>query len=737
MTTNVPNYTLRREHLPLRGGDEWLLTNGLGGFAFGAASGVPGRRYHGWLVAAMSPPVGRVVALSACAEWLVVRVPGEGGGGGGDGAVRRFDLTTFRFVGEDGEQGAGVESPGGLVRLERFERTQTSCRWTYDVGEAGARVTRELFLFRHANAASVRYEVEFKGSGGAGTGGRLKGEAWLEVRPFTPMRDFHALTTREDDGAFSVTDDPGQGERGVRVASRVGAVTISLHQGEGRFSHGRQWWKNFLFTRDRERGQSCVEHWFSPGAFVAPLGASGVVELRAVVEGSELTSGATADAQRVESVRLEALVAAVETGGTARPMTHADRAIAGVLVSAADQFVVRRVSQGSPTLTSIIAGYPWFSDWGRDAMISLPGLLLSCGRLDEARDVLIAFAGLRRKGLIPNCFENASGQPQYNTVDASLWFIHACCEYVRCGGDAGAFTRHLRPACVEVIEAYRAGTDFGIKVDERDGLLAAGNARTQLTWMDAERDGVVFTPRAGKAVEVNALWYNALRSLAAAVEKDAPRTARELSQVADAVARNYERAFWNPARECLFDCAPVTATSGGGGTVMAAGADDVRPNQVFAVSLPHSPLSRARQQAVILAVHKELATPLGLRTLPRAHASYRARYEGDLVARDGAYHQGTVWPYLMGPYVEAILRVENFSAPAKTRCRELLTPLLAELLGVDAGSKAPLPVRSLCEIYDGDDVPAIGRRRAEGCPMQAWSVAELLRAWVMTGEEKR
>ncbi|MFO0832338.1 MAG: amylo-alpha-1,6-glucosidase [Phycisphaerales bacterium] len=732
MPPGVPNSVFRKEQIPARGGDEWLLTNGLGGFAFGCASGVPGRRYHGWLVAAMSPPVGRVVALAACAEWLVVRA---GGGEGAEAELRRFDLSTFRFVGEEGAQGAGVASPGGAERLERFERTQTSCRWSYAVPEVGARVTRELFLFRHANAASVRYGVEW-GKDGPGIG-----EAWLEVRPFTPMRDFHGLVSREDEGAYSVSDDGG-GDRGVRVASRVGAVTVALDGGGGgRFSHGRQWWRNFLFTRDRERGQPCVEHWFSPGAFVVPLRCQGqrpgaqLVEVRAAMEGSASLPADTAEAQRAEAGRLESLADAVaRRAGGERPFTTADRAIAGVLAASADQFVVRRVSQGSPTLSSVIAGYPWFSDWGRDSMISLPGLMLACGRLEEARDTLVAFAGLRRRGLIPNCFDNGSGQAQYNTVDASLWFVHACCEYLRAGGDASVFARSLRPACLEIIDAYRAGTDFGIRMDERDGLISAGTAQTQLTWMDAERDGVVFTPRAGKAVEVNALWYNALRSLALVLEHDAPRTARELSQVADVVARGYEKAFWNPQLECLFDSAPVTLGSGqgAGGTVMAADADAVRPNQIFAVSLPCSPLTRVHQQAVILSVHKELATPLGLRTLARSHPMYQARYEGALAQRDAAYHQGTVWPYLMGAYIEAILRVEKFSAPAKTRCRELLTPLLAELLGVDTGARTPLPVRSLCEVYDGDEVAGLGRRRAEGCPMQAWSVAELLRAWVLT-----
>ncbi len=613
--------------------------------------------------------------------------------------------------------------------------------------EVGARVTRELFLFRHANAASVLYEIEWPGSGAASAGG---GEAWLEVRPFTPMRDFHALTTREDDAGLSVTDD----ESSVRVASRVGALSVALHSSPsvaGRFSAGRQWWRNFLFTRDRGRGQPHVEHWFSPGAFVVPLQTPAqargrsepqVVELRAVLEGSDPLPASTADAQRAEVARLDQLAAAMTArADKARPITPADRAIARVLTSAADQFVVHRATQGAAALTSIIAGYPWFSDWGRDTMISLPGLLLCCGRLDEARDALVAFASLRKKGLIPNCFDNGSGQPQYNTVDASLWFIHACCEYLRAGGDAVVFTRSLRPACLDIVDAYRVGTDFGIRMDERDALIAAGNAQTQLTWMDAQRDGVVFTPRAGKAVEINALWYSSLRALAAAIEKDAPRTARELSQIADVVARHYEAAFWNPQKECLFDLAPISVGGGGGagssggtaaGSVMAADADAVRPNQLFAVSLPFSPLSRARQQAVILAVHKELFTPLGLRTLARSHPSYQPRYEGDLAHRDGAYHQGTVWPWLMGPFVEALLRVESFSAPAKARCRELLAPLLAELLGMDAGSKAPLPIRSLCEVYDADEVPELGRRRAEGCPMQAWSVAELLRAWAMT-----
>jgi predicted glycogen debranching enzyme len=367
---------------------------------------------------------------------------------------------------------------------------------------------------------------------------------------------------------------------------------------------------------------------------------------------------------------------------------------------AARQFVVARRS-GRPGAVSVIAGYPWFADWGRDSMISLPGLLLSTGRLDEARAVLETFADHMRDGLLPNCFHDDEA-PRYNTVDASLWFVHAVHAFGQARG--AAIPPRLLRACHEVIDAYTAGIG-SIALDPADGLIKAGDPASALTWMDAARGGEVFTPRRGKAVEINALWHHALRCLA---EVDGPtKRGQALDGLAAQCAESMRQAFWWPQRDCLHDVLVETADGWRGNERM-------RPNQVLAVSLAHSPLSEVQQRSVVAAVQRDLLTPYGLRTLAPDDPAYRGRYEGDLMQRDAAYHQGTVWPWLMGPFVEAVLRIGGFDRPSAERARTLLDPLLAEL---DTGC-----LNQLAEVYDGD-----APHRPSGCPAQAWSVAEVLR----------
>ena len=370
------------------------------------------------------------------------------------------------------------------------------------------------------------------------------------------------------------------------------------------------------------------------------------------------------------------------------------------LAEAAGQFVVKR-RMGEQWLTSIIAGYPWFADWGRDTMISLPGLLLCTRRLAEARAVLLAFARHLRNGLIPNFFHDTD-PPAYNTVDASLWFVHATREYLRLSNDSNC--AEIIDACRAIISAYRNGTDLHIRMDE-DGLVTSGDETSQLTWRDAKRDGVVFTPRHGKAVEICSLWHNALCCLAELTDRDDEAT--ELRELADRVARSFQRSFWWPERECLHDV--LLPLDGAWQPVRR-----VRPNQIFAVSLPFSPLTIDQQRSVVGIVRERLLTPFGLRTLDPDDPGYQGRYEGDLMQRDGAYHNGTVWPWLIGPYCEAVLRINDFSDPARDEVRRTIRPLLGEL---DRGC-----LNQIAEIYDGSEP-----HRPSGCPAQAWSVAELLR----------
>ncbi len=388
------------------------------------------------------------------------------------------------------------------------------------------------------------------------------------------------------------------------------------------------------------------------------------------------------------------------------------------LTVAADQFVVVRDLPELGRRASVIAGYPWFGDWGRDSMIALPGLLLATGRHAEALGTLTAFATLRRDGLVPNCFDDATGEAKFNTADASLWFVQAACDYVEASKDTAAFRTTLLPACLDILRAYRDGTDFDIRMDPTDGLMVAGNPGTQITWMDAARDGVVFTPRHGKAVEINALWVSGLRRVIGRLDANA---AKAWSAIADQAAASFDRLFWDPARACLFD--RLERREGPAGEVTWQGADELRPNQVYAVSLPHSPLSQERQRAVLRAVKEHLLTPVGLRSLAPGAPGYRARYEGTLFERDAAYHNGTVWPYLLGAYASAVVRVGEGSPAARAEARAALMPLIESLSRPSAAGVAG----SLAEVFDADEP-----RRPQGCPAQAWSVAEVLRAFVQT-----
>jgi len=375
------------------------------------------------------------------------------------------------------------------------------------------------------------------------------------------------------------------------------------------------------------------------------------------------------------------------------------------LVLAADQFIVKR-RYGDVEGTSIVAGYPWFADWGRDTFIALPGLLLATGRFDEARSVLCTFAAAADDGLIPNRFDDRSGPAHFNSVDASLWFIHAAFQYLEATDDKDTFHQKLLPVIRWIVDSYQNGTRFGIHVDA-DGLVRAGDSNTQLTWMDAMYDGVAFTPRWGKPVEVNALWHNALCHLHEfCLRMDLVSDAKRYAKMAQQAGDSFGELFWNESLGYLND------------TVMPDGQVDasLRPNQIFAISLPYGPpLSGARQKAIVAAVEFELLTPYGLRTLSRRDACYQGRYEGPQRRRDAAYHQGTVWPYLMGPFVEAYLKVNDFKPASVRRATEMIEPLVNHVTADGC-------LGSIAEVFDGDEP-----QEPKGCWAQAWSVGELLR----------
>jgi predicted glycogen debranching enzyme len=643
---------------------EWLLTNGIGGYAMGTALGVNTRRYHGLLVAATNPPVGRIVALHSLLEQILVD-------------DQTIDLSAQQF-GED-----CMLHPAGYQQLGEFRfEPNRAAHWIFRA--AGMRITKTLAVLPGRNGLTLKYEVE---------GARKR--TFLRLRPFTPLRDFHSL----------LHDREGAGTAELRHGT---FIRFHRHGHDldwfGQICDWRaeeQWWRQFAYVQDFQRGQEFREDLWSAGYLQCEVrpGQSWQLSLAIAVPTHGLPDRArTESAPPITAARRE------------RDMEMIDR-----LKLAAEQFIVRRC-MGDHWSTSVLAGYPWFGDWGRDTMIALPGLMLCTNRVDDAKATLITFARSVRNGLLPNLFDDYGGAAHYNTVDASLWFVHAVREWWKVADDSRDVREELLNACRQIINAYRTGTDFNIRMDE-DALIIAGDESTQLTWMDAKRDNVVFTARHGKAVEINALWMNALHALSEMSEDEAE--AESLAALRDQAAGSFRQQFWWEQRQCLHDVLVPREDAHGGWAFVSD--ERVRPNQVFAVSLPFSPLDRHQQRAVVKLVGERLLTPFGLRTLDPADPQYCPRFEGDLFCRDRAYHNGTVWPWLIGPYCEALLRSERFSAGAKRKVRTILQPLLRELEAVDGGC-----INQLAEVYDGD-----APQRAGGCPAQAWSVAEVLRITAM------
>jgi predicted glycogen debranching enzyme len=682
-------------------GTEWLLTDGLGGFAMGTAAGIPSRRYHGWLVASLAPPVRREVLLHSVVDRLVV-APGTSD-------ERAFNLAAYLFH-------DGTMHPKGVENLVHFE-CDTSARWTYECGEV--EVVRTLRLVRHGAAALVSWEIR-----------GLTRLARLEVRPMLAMRDAHELLAASSAGSAFESTQEG---RRFRVSHR--GRTIELAGDPGFVEPGAQWWFNFRYAIETSRGLDDLEDLYSPGEFMMQVrpGAhpvtftlsASLVEPRPKLASAPHSAAGAIASENATRARLEAM--ASEVLSRLAPATpQGDRAAIARLVGASDAFIVQRGSDPKTPGVSIIAGYPWFSDWGRDSMISQVGLLLVTRRFAEARRLLETFASHMKNGLVPNLFDDQTGEALYNTVDASLWYLHAACEYLRLTGDRTGFDATIRPACLKIIEAYRNGTDFKIGMDPADGLIAAGDETMQLTWMDAKRDGVVFTPRHGKAVEINALWHHGLLSIAEAIKPSDPKRAIDLGALASKAGESFRKVFWNAAAACCFDVIkPVErrSASGSGASRLAWIADPrIRPNQMFAVSLRHSPLTDAQKAAVLKVVQQHLLTPLGLRTLSPSDPGYKPRFTGRMMERDAAYHNGTVWPWLIGAYVEGLLRVTGFGIAGRAQARQELQGLIAQLDATSLGQ--------IYEVFDGDGTPDKPRVPG-GCMAQAWSIAETLRALVL------
>jgi predicted glycogen debranching enzyme len=630
---------------------EWLETDGLGGFASGSVAGIRTRRYHALLLTATTPPTGRLVLVNGFDAWV------ETTGG-------RFDLSSQWYS-------PGVLGGNGAQSIESFTSTPWPC-WVFKLAD-GTRIQQEIFVLHDSPVVCVAWKLLSAG-----------GAAKLTVRPFLSGRDYHALHHRNSAFRFDATMSTG------RVAwkpySDVPGVTVLSN---GTYGHDPHWYNNFLYEAERARGLDCEEDLGSPGALAWQLDAAEAALIFT-------TSDHASTLAQSEPLELLALTRQGERERRGK--------LTALLHASADAYIVQRSSKsGSPGKT-IIAGYPWFTDWGRDTFIALRGLCIASGRLDDARDILLAWASTVSEGMLPNRFPDYGEQPEFNSVDASLWFVNAVREYLEArGANRGPLAADeesiLREAVTKILQGYSHGTRFGIRMDA-DGLLAAGEPGVQLTWMDAKVGDWVVTPRIGKPVEVQALWFNAL---AFASQFD-PQWREPLERG----LRSFRARFWNAERNYLFDVVDVNHQ---------AGLNDpaLRPNQIFAMGLPVTMIDADRALKVVDAVEKHLWTPAGLRSLAPGEPGYAGHYEGGVRQRDGSYHQGTVWPWLMGAFVEAWLRTHGNDAQARKNARQrFLEPLLAGLNLAGLGH--------VSEIADGD-VPYTPR----GCPFQAWSVGETLR----------
>ncbi len=640
---------------------EWLIANSIGAYASSTVIGCNARRYHGLLVAATTPPVGRIVTLSTVMEQV------HFGG-------QAYELGVNEFP--------DAFSPRGVMHLVEF-RNDAAPTYIYRFG--GLTLVKEILLADSENAVALRYRI----SGG---------DATIRLWPFIALRDFHGL--RKSDAPHQVTFEAR--DQGVCVQDRMTSQhALYMTCGGARFEPKAQWWYRFTYRIDLARGQDGHEDLYTPGLFVADVKDGQCVQLTASMKDPRLI-----DFEQTLDGRARRLGQLAQSVGPEADDTTRRLAVAS------DAFVVQRHFPAGPPSPTLVAGYHWFGDWGRDTFISLPGLLLCTGRFAEARNVFQTFAGAIQNGLVPNRFDDYSFSAHYNSMDASLWFIIAAERYVQATGDVDFWRSVLMPAVHAILSAFHDGTKFDIHADA-DGLLVGGSRTTQLTWMDAKLGDEAITPRHGKAVEINALWHAAHWIMSQRCRGIDDGLANQYEHRAELIAPAFVKTFWNQQLGWLYDCISDNWPDA-----------SLRPNQILAVSLPHSPLPAEMQQSVVRIVTDKLLTPYGLRTLSPNDGRYRRRYGTSWETRDRAYHQGTVWAWLMGPFIEAFLKVEMARPLAVAQAKKWLQPFDAHLLQAGIGT--------ISEIFDGDapHTPA-------GCIGQAWSVAEVLRAKMLVAQAER
>lgn len=654
---------------------EWLVTNGLGGYASGTVSGAVTRRYHGFLVAALPTPLGRTMMLNHLSERLRL----------GDG--------TQAWLGAEERAGGKLEVHGAPY-LREFRLEEGMPVWRYEV--SGHVVEKRILMPHRQNTVHVNYRL-VEGDG------RVR----LKLRPAVHFRQHEKPVSEElGEGQYELHCTPNRLE--LSAGSSCPPLRFVAHGERAIFTVEWKRLQNIFYRIEAARGYETTGDMLSPGYFGVNLSREHDATLTASTESWEtiraMSPSEAFDSERERRRRLITVAA-----------PEAREGLAAELVLAADQFVIEpsgrqedaaRARAAGEDVRSVIAGYHWFTDWGRDTMISLEGLTLTTGRHSEAGWILRTFAHYVNDGLIPNMFPEGENEGLYHTADATLWFFHALDRYVETTGDRITLDV-IMPTLRRIVEAHLAGTRFGIKVDEADGLLRQGEEGYQLTWMDAKCGDWVVTPRRGKAVEINALWYNALRLMERWLRDAGDEEASgEMARHAARCRESFNRRFWYEEGGHLYD------------VIDGEGGDDpaCRPNQIFAVSLPNPVLEEKRWASVLNVVREKLLTPVGLRSLAPDHPEYKSKYYGDLRARDAAYHQGTVWGWLIGPFVDAWLKVHPDDPEGARRLLEGFVPHLSEAC-----------VGSISEIFDAE-APFTPR----GCIAQAWSVAEVLRCWVKT-----
>ena len=641
---------------------EWLVTNGIGGFASGTIAVAMTRRYHGLLIAALQPPLGRNHLVAAIDE--IARYAGAS-----------YALATHCWA-------SGAVDPQGFLFLESFFLDGTTPVWTYALADAF--LEKRVWMQQGENTTFIHYTLS-----------RASSPLEMDLKCLVNYRDFH-FSTHAGDWHMKIMPV----EHGVMVLPFEGATPFYLKSAQASCEPHHEWYRDCFLPRERERGLDDREDHLFAALFHAKLNPGESLSIVVTTDAATALDGAASLAERVrhEAGLLDTWKTYSKKSAPSAPGWFRQ------LVLAADQFVVKRSLPEEPDGHSIIAGYHWFGDWGRDTMIALPGIALVTGRPHVAKQILRAFARYVDGGMLPNNFPDAGGKPGYNSVDAALWYFEAVRQYFAATQDT-ATLQELFPVLAGMIDAHVAGTRYNIHVDSADGLLYAGGPGVQLTWMDAKIGDWVVTPRTGKPVEINALWINALETMA--------QFAPQLNEPAanferlSAQAKHSFQKFWNAERNCCFDVIDVP------GAAKTSGQDSaLRPNQILAVSLPVSPLAKDEQKSVVDVCAQHLLTCYGLRSLAPGEPNYRGHYDGDQPTRDAAYHQGTVWGWLLGPFALAHYRVYGDRAAAL----RYLDPLGSNISAYGLGT--------LAEIFNGDPPHA-----PRGCIAQAWTVGELLRAW--------